>query len=166
MKRFSEFIFEARSSQAATKAHKLGLVGDGHGYWIDKQQKRVAKTLKGQLQFLDGKKKGKGDGDEDQDKQEPSRGKPGKFKGQKPGRKRLGAKPAQAPLAKSKAAAPAGGARGAGQQPAGKPPKEDSRGEVATVVFGKFNPPTTAHQKAFSTAKQTASEGNFYIFPS
>lgn len=168
MKRFSEFILEARVSQAATKAHKLGLTGDGHGYWIDKQQKRVAKTYKGQLEFISGKKKRKGDGEEEQDKQEPSRGKPGKFKGQKPGRKRLGAKPAQAPVAKAKAPAPTGGARQqpAGKQPTGKPPKEDSRGEVATIVFGKFNPPTTAHQKAFSTAKQTATEGNFYIFPS
>ena len=107
MKRFSEFIFEARTSQAAQKAHKLGYVGDGHGYWIDKQKKRVAKTVKGQLEFITGKKKGKGDGEEDQDNQDPSRGKPGKFKGQKPGRKRLGAKPAQAPVAKAKAPAAA-----------------------------------------------------------
>ena len=57
MKRFSEFIVEARTSQAAQKAHKLGLVGDGHGYWVDKQKKRVARTLKGQLQFFDGDRK-------------------------------------------------------------------------------------------------------------
>ena len=167
MKRFSEFIVEARTSQAAQKARKIGLVGDGHGYWIDKQQKRVAKTVKGQLQFIDGKKRGKKGDDEDQEKQEPSRGKPGKFKGQKPGRKRLGAKAAEAPVGKKKAPAPTGAPRAAApQEPTKKAPKEDTRGEVVTVVFGKFNPPTKAHQKVLSTAKQTATGGNFYIFPS
>lgn len=167
MKKFSEFIVEARVSQAAQKAHKLGLVGDGHGYWIDKQQKRVARTFKGKLEFISGKKKGKGDGEGDQDAQDPSRAKQGKFKGQKPGKKRLGAKAPQ-PSGQRKAAAPqpAPSPRGAGQEPAGKPPKEDSRGDVITVVFGKFNPPTKSHKKVFDSAKQTASGGVFYIFPS
>jgi hypothetical protein len=166
MKRFSEFIVEARTTQAALKARKLGLVGDGHGYWVDRQKKRVAKTFKGQLQFLDGKKP-KGKGDDDQEKQEPSREKAGKFKGQKPAPKRLGAKSTETSKAKAKAPVATGAPKAAApQEPKGKPPKEDSRGEVVTVVFGKFNPPTKAHQKAFSTAKQTATGGNFYIFPS
>lgn len=167
MKTFSQFIIEARSSQAAQKAHKIGLVGDGHGYWIDKQQKRVAKTVKGQLQFLDGKKKGKkDDGEEGQEKQEPSRAKQGKFKGQTPGKKRLGKTPESTTT--KKAVAPQAGARSkaAPQKPAGKPPKEDSRGDVVTVVFGKFNPPTKSHKKVLDSAKQTSSEGNLYIFPS
>jgi len=166
MKKFSEFIVEARSSQAAQKAHKLGLVGDGHGYWIDKQQKRVARTFKGQLEFISGKKKGKGGDGEEQDNQEPSRGKPGKFKGQKPGKKRLGAKAPQPSGQKKAAPQPPAGSRGAGQQPAGQAPKKDLRGDVITVVFGKFNPPTKSHKKVFDSAKTTASGGVFYIFPS
>ena len=166
MKKFSEFIVEARVSQAAQKAHKLGLVGDGHGYWIDKQQKRVARTFKGKLEFISGKKKGKGDGEEDQDTQDPSRVKQGKFKKQEPGKKRLGAKAPQPSGQRKAAPQPAPSPRGAGQEPAGKPPKEDSRGDVITVVFGKFNPPTKSHKKVFDSAKQTASGGVFYIFPS
>ena len=163
MKKFIQFITEARTSQAAQQAHKLGYVGDGHGYWIDKQGDRKAQTLKGKLQFLDAKKKSKEE-DGEQKKQKPAEVNPGKFKGQKPGKKRLGAKPQQPTTRKT--AAPAPQPTGAGATPKGKPPKEDSRGEVVTVVFGKFNPPTKAHQKVLSTAKQTASGGNFYIFPS
>lgn len=166
MKKFSEFIVEARVTQAAQKARKLGLVGDGHGYWIDKQQKRVARTFKGKLEFISGKKKGGEDDGEKQDSQDPSRVKQGKFKEQKPGKKRLGAKAPQPSGQKKAAPQPAPSPRGAGQEPVGKPPKEDSRGDVITVVFGKFNPPTKSHKKVFDSAKQTASGGVFYIFPS
>ena len=162
MKKFSQFIAEARTSQAAQQAHKLGYVGDGHGYWVDKQGDRKAQTIKGKLQFLDGKKKGKEEGD-GQKRQKPAEVTPGKFKGQKPGKKRLGAKPQETTSRKAAAPQPTGGA---GAVPKGKPPKEDSRGEVVTVVFGKFNPPTKSHQKVLSAAKQTASGGTFYIFPS
>lgn len=162
MKKFSQFITEARTSQAAQQAHKLGYVGDGHGYWVDKQGDRKAQTLKGKLQFLDAKKKSKEEGD-GQKRQKPAEVTPGKFKGQKPGKKRLGAKPQETTTKKAAAPQPT---KGAGAAPKGKPPKEDSRGDVVTVVFGKFNPPTKAHQKVLSAAKQTASGGNFYIFPS
>jgi hypothetical protein len=166
MKRFSEFILEARSSQAAQKAHKLGLVGDGHGYWIDRQKKRVAQTVKGQLQFISGKKKGKGDEEGGDESTKPSRVSQGKAKKQPPAPKRLGAKP-KPPTSQRKATPqPAPSPRGAGQQPAGKPPKEDSRGDVVTVVFGKFNPPSKSHKRVLDSAKQTSSEGNLYIFPS
>jgi hypothetical protein len=165
MKKFSEFIVEARTSQAAQKAHKLGLVGDGHGYWVDKQQKRVAKTLKGKLEFISNKKKGKDDGEVDQDTQKPSKDKPGKFKSQTPGKKRLGAKPQENVPRKVTTEAPQS-TKKTGAESKGKPPKEDSRGDVVTVVFGKFNPPTKSHKKVFDSAKQTASGGIFYIFPS
>lgn len=162
MKKFTQFITEARTSQAAQQAYKLGYVGDGHGYWVDKQGDRKAQTLKGKLQFLDAKKKSKEE-EGGQKRQKPAEVNPGKLKGQKPGKKRLGAKPQETAARKAAAPKPTGGA---GAAPKGKPPKEDSRGEVVTVVFGKFNPPTKAHQKVLSAAKQTASGGNFYIFPS
>jgi hypothetical protein len=166
MKTFIQFITEARSTQAAQKAHKLGYVGDGHGYWVDKQGQRKAQTVKGQLQFLGDNKKSKEEGD-GQKRQKPAEVTPGKFKGQKPGKKKLGTKPQETGAKKTAAPQSTGKAPASkSAQPKSKPPKEDSRGEVVTVVFGKFNPPSKAHQKILSAAKQTASGGNFYIFPS
>jgi UDP-2,3-diacylglucosamine pyrophosphatase LpxH len=62
MKRFLEFISEARSSQAAKQAHKLGFVGDGHGFWVDRDGTKQAQTVKGKLEFLKSKKKESGSG--------------------------------------------------------------------------------------------------------
>lgn len=167
MKKFTQFILEARVSQASDRAHKLGLTGDGHGYWIDKQQTVVAKTVKGQLQFLSGKKPEKKD-EAETERPEPKRPSPGKFKKQKPARKRLGGKTPQAASGGGKAPAPSKSqqAATAGSGATSQAPKEDSRGDVVTVVFGKFNPPTKAHKKVFEVAKQTSSGGNLYIFPS
>ena len=167
MKKFSQFILEARVSQASDRAHKLGLTGDGHGYWINKQNAVVAKTIKGQLQFVDGKKPPKKE-EESPERQKPAKVSIGKFKKQKPARKRLGAKTSQASSAagtKSKSFSQAQAAA-SGAATTSQAPKEDSRGDVVTVVFGKFNPPTKAHKKVFEIAKQTASGDNLYIFPS
>jgi hypothetical protein len=48
MKSFFQFITEASASQ---QAQRLGLVGDGHGGWYDKQGEFVAKTEGGKLKF-------------------------------------------------------------------------------------------------------------------
>ena len=44
MKNFLEFITEARTSQASAQAKKLGFVGDGHGYWVDKEGQKKAQA--------------------------------------------------------------------------------------------------------------------------
>ena len=44
MKSFLQFISEAET-QASTQAKNMGLSGDGHGDWYDKQSKIVAKTV-------------------------------------------------------------------------------------------------------------------------
>lgn len=49
MKQFNQFILEARTTQASQQAKRLGLVGNGHGDWYDKQGSLKAKTVKGQL---------------------------------------------------------------------------------------------------------------------
>ena len=49
MKQFNQFILEARTTQASQQAKRLGLVGNGHGDWYDKQGTLKAKTVKGQL---------------------------------------------------------------------------------------------------------------------
>lgn len=52
MKQFNQFILEARATQASQQAKRLGLVGNGHGDWYDKQGSLKAKTIKGQLKMF------------------------------------------------------------------------------------------------------------------
>ena len=57
MKSFNNFFTEARVSQASQQAERRCLTGDGHGNWIDKEGKLVAKTEQGRLVFFDKKVK-------------------------------------------------------------------------------------------------------------
>ena len=57
MKSFTNFFTEARVSQASQQAERRGLTGDGHGNWMDKEGKLVAKTEQGRLVFFDKKVK-------------------------------------------------------------------------------------------------------------
>ena len=50
MKSLFQFLSEATST-AGQQASRLGLVGDGHGGWYDKQGEFVAKTEGGKLKF-------------------------------------------------------------------------------------------------------------------
>ena len=59
MKSFFQFLSEAAESQAAIRAKKLGYTGDGHGAWIDRSGKVVARTENGELKFV-GKRTPKG----------------------------------------------------------------------------------------------------------
>jgi hypothetical protein len=43
MKNFTQFFTEARETSASQEAKKLGLSGDGHGGWYDKNGEFVAK---------------------------------------------------------------------------------------------------------------------------
>ena len=58
MKSFLQFISEAET-QASTQAINMGLSGDGHGDWYDKQGKLVAKTVSGRLKFFGNRALGK-----------------------------------------------------------------------------------------------------------
>jgi hypothetical protein len=160
MKRFLEFITEARTSQAAQQAKKLGLSGDGHGFWIDKECAKKAKTIKGKLEFIQQKKK-KSDGEDTSQRQSPATVTSKKLPKAKPAPKRLGAKATQSPSERSRKPQESGTkSSGSQQQPKGP------NGDVVTIAFGKFNPPTKAHKNLLNTLKQSASGGNFYIFPS
>jgi len=55
MKSFLNFLTEAAASQAAMQAKKLGYTGDGHGGWLDRSGKVVARTDKGKLKYIDGR---------------------------------------------------------------------------------------------------------------
>lgn len=51
MKKFLQFITEAKSSEASERAKKMGLKGDGHGGWYNSAGEFIAKTESGELKF-------------------------------------------------------------------------------------------------------------------
>ncbi|NBR72303.1 MAG: cytidyltransferase, partial [Proteobacteria bacterium] len=57
MKKFLQFLSEAKESQASSQARKLGLKSDGHGGWVDSSGEFVAKTEKGKLKFYNQRQK-------------------------------------------------------------------------------------------------------------
>ena len=140
MKSFTQFLSEA--SAASAQALKLNLKSDGHGGWYDSRGEFVAKTEQGKLKFYG--------------------------KNQKPGEKdepRTQKAAVAQPIAKPKAAAPAPAAKRA---KAGEPPEKGApeQTEDLTIVFGRFNPPTTGHEKLLQMAKKTAAGGSLKIYPS
>ena len=155
MKSFIQFIKEAATSPS-TQAARLGLKGDGHGGWY-KDGEFVAKTEGGRLKFYNKNQRPGKDGPQ----------------GEAPK-----AAPQQAaPAAKAEpAAAPAEPQGDFGTFSDGTPrrmpaptnadgsPKED-RGEV-TLTFGRFNVPTTGHEKLFQQAQKAAGKGDLRIYPS
>jgi hypothetical protein len=142
MKSFSRFLTEATQSQAAMQAKKLGYTGDGHGGWLDRSGKVVARTEKGKLKYIDGRQ-AKGP-------EEPSAGRQ--------------QAPAAVPQPKVAAQAPAPQApRGAASAPEDKAAED---GDTLTIVFGRFNPPTVGHEKLLKSAKRISAGGNIKIYPS
>jgi hypothetical protein len=141
MKSFFQFLSEAAESQAANQAKKLGLKGDGHGSWIDRSGKVVARTDKGKLKFIDGRQA-----------KEPE---------QSPGGRQPSAAPTQQPQA-AQALAPQA-PQAAPQQ---EPEDESEETSTLTVVFGRFNPPTVGHEKLLKSAKRISTGGDIKIYPS
>ena len=144
MKSFSKFLTEATQSQAAMQAKKLGYTGDGHGGWLDRSGKLVARTDKGKLKYIDGRQ-AKG--------------------AEKPA---ATAQTGGAPAAPQTAPAGAGAPPAAPQAPSSAPQDQDQKEEGATltVVFGRFNPPTVGHEKLLSSAKRISIGGDIKIYPS
>ena len=141
MKSFFNFLSEAKESQAAMQAKKLGLTGDGHGGWIDRAGKVVARTEKGKLKFTDGRQS-KGE-EEPAAERQPTATAPT-------------SQPTQAAQAPQPQAAP------------GQAPEEEPAEELPplTIVFGRFNPPTVGHDKLLKSAKRISAGGDVKIYPS
>jgi hypothetical protein len=142
MKSFLNFLTEAKESQAAAQAKKLGYKGDGHGSWIDRSGKVVARTEKGKLKFIE-KRTPKGQEEPAADTQKSA---------------------APAPTTKTQAAqAPA-----PQSQAAPEPAPEDQSQETPplTIVFGRFNPPTVGHDKLLKSARRISAGGDVKIYPS
>ena len=143
MKSFLNFLTEAKESQAAMQAKKLGYTGDGHGGWLDRSGKVVARTEKGKLKYIDGRQ-------------------PKGAEETAAGRQPTGAAPtAQQPQA-GQAPAPQP------QAAPGQAPEEQPAEELPplTVVFGRFNPPTVGHEKLLKSAKRISAGGDIKIYPS
>lgn len=141
MKSFFYFLSEAKQSQASMQAKKLGLRGDGHGGWVDRSGKTVARTEDGKLQFIDGREAA---AQETQAKQ-PTAATP---------------IPTQAPQQQ----APVTPAPQVQKAPSDEEQLEE--GGTVTIVFGRFNPPTVGHEKLLKSAKRISAGSDIKIYPS
>ena len=136
MKSFFQFL----ESTAVQQATRMGLTSDGHGGWYDKKGEFVAKTEKGQLKFFN-KRQRVG---QDPPSSEREKG----LSGMQPAGARQ--QPAQEPVAKL---------------PEAPPEVEKTKGTL-TVAFGRFNPPTTGHEKLLNQVAKSSDEDDYIIVPS
>ena len=161
MKSFGQFLKEAVKTAASTEAKMKGLKGDGHGGWYDAKGNFKAKTVNGKLQFVQG-------------------GSPKEAEGP------TSTAPATPDAPQQQAAAPmqaAPTAQPQQQQPETGGSKSPEPGDTqqqtaeimgtptsegAVVVFGRFNPPTTGHEKLLKSANTEASRtgADLRIYPS
>ena len=150
MKSFFQFLSE---STAVQQAARLGLKSDGHGGWYDNKGEFVAKTEKGRLKFYN-KRQRVGRQDPPQTDREKNLSATSYEK-----------EPAQEPAPQQQAPAPEQPA--AQQAPAqeGPPPVEKTKGTL-TIAFGRFNPPTTGHEKLLDTVASSSDDGDYIIIPS
>ena len=143
MKSFFQFL---RESTATQQAARLGLQTDGHGGWYDKNGEFVAKTEKGRLKFYNSRQR-VGEQDPPQTDKE----------------KKL----STTSYEKQTSQEPAPEQPAAQQAPAqeGPPAVEKTKGTL-TVAFGRFNPPTTGHEKLLDTVAASSDDGDYIIIPS
>ena len=143
MKSFVQFLSEATQSQAAMQAKKLGLRGDGHGGWVDRSGKVVARTENGKLKFTqDRKSSGKGEPTAAEPKQQDAMVQPQSQAAQTP--------PPEVPA----------------QQVSPEEQPQQEPLPTLTVVFGRFNPPTVGHEKLLKAADRASAGGDLKIYPS
>jgi len=141
MKSFFQFLSEAAGSTAVQQAERMGLVGDGHGGWYDPKTKEfVAKTEKGQLKFYN-KRQRVGQQDPPQTDKE----------------KNL-SQPTQEPAPQQQ--------EPAAEKPPMVPPEVEKTKGTLTIAFGRFNPPTTGHEKLLDTVASSSDDGDYIIVPS
>jgi hypothetical protein len=167
MKSFSQFFQEAVETSASAEAKKLGLTGDGHGGWYDKNGEFTAKTVGGKLKFYN--------------------------QNQVAGQKDPSIKP-KVSAPPTQVTAPQAVAAGAQQQsvaqqtaqtsatqqqvppeqqmPADQAqqelPQEEPQYNGVVVVFGRFNPPTVGHEKLLQKAAKEAEKKGYQlrVYPS
>ncbi len=139
MKSFFQFFTE---SQAVQQATRMGLKTDGHGGWYDKKGEFVAKTESGQLKFFNKRQR--------VGKQDPP---------QTDKEKKL----SQTTSASAAKVEPTSQA----EKPIEMiPPEVEKTKGTLTIAFGRFNPPTTGHQKLLDTVATSSDDGDYVIVPS
>ena len=156
MKSFLKFISESKAVQQATR---MGLVGDGHGGWY-KDGEFVAKTEKGQLKFYNKRQR--------IGQQDPAQSEKEKNLSQTTSAPTPQAQPAPqaAPAPQAQKPVPQQEPKGEDEaQFEGPPPVEKTKGTL-TVAFGRFNPPTTGHEKLLDTVATSSDDGDYVIVPS
>ena len=151
MKSFFQFLRESTAVQQATR---LGLKTDGHGGWYDNKGEFVAKTEKGTLKFFNKRQR--------VGKQDPP---------QTDKEKNLSATssaPAAAPEEPTQAkAAPEQEPQKDPNTPVVlEPPEVEKTRGTLTIAFGRFNPPTTGHEKLLDTVSKSSDDGDYVIVPS
>ena len=155
MKQFLTFITEARVTKASQQAKRLGLVGDGHGDWYDKQGSLKAKTIGGELKMFQGRQKAADDAEQ--------------------------GVPAERGLAAPRSTIAKDIVQNLGLQPpqtsqSGSPKgpvDSDTQAAMAaaksagplTIAFDKFDDEGIS-SNIFSTVEELAAGSTFYIFPS
>jgi cytidyltransferase-like protein len=157
MKNFSNFLIEARETSASAEAKRLGLTGDGHGGWYDKNGEFVAKTVQGKLKFF-------GRDNTPGQKDSPSQPQPAAVQPQTVAQEPTPVEQGLQQAAAQQQVPPE-------QQPAPEEvpvemPVPEAPGVV--VVFGRFNPPTIGHQKLLDRAAKEADKRGYElrIYPS
>ena len=143
MKTFLRFLSEAPDPhKAKEQARKLNLKSDGHGGWLDSKGEFVAKTEGSKLKFYNQRQRAGQDPPQPKGVNTPvaTQGRP------------AAAQAAPQAQAKSKAE-PEGG-------------ELDKALDTLTVVFGRFNPPTSGHEKLLQQAEKVAAGGDLKIYPS
>lgn len=156
MKNLTQFLTEARETSASSEAKKLGLTGDGHGGWYDKNGEFVAKTVQGKLKFFGS------------DNVPGKKDSPSQPSVQSTLAKQAETQPAtQQPVAQEPQTTVQQEVPPEQQEPAPEErPVPESPGVV--VVFGRFNPPTIGHQKLLDRAAKEADKRGYElrIYPS
>ena len=133
-------FFQVLESTAVQQATRMGLTSDGHGGWYDKKGEFVAKTEKGQLKFFNK-------------------------------RQRVGQDPPSSEREKGLSGVqPAGAQQQPAQEPVAKlpeaPPEVEKTKGTLTVAFGRFNPPTTGHEKLLNQVAKSSDDDDYIIVPS
>ena len=157
MKSFLNFISESKAVQQATR---MGLVGDGHGGWY-KDGEFVAKTEKGQLKFYN-KRQRIGQQDPPQSEKE-NRLSSTATQAPPPGQK---VEPVAAPAPQAQKPVPQQEPKGEDEAQFEGPPEVEKTKGTLTVAFGRFNPPTTGHEKLLDTVSTSSDDGDYVIVPS
>lgn len=185
MKSFIQFITEANTSLAVQQATRMGLTSDGHGGWYDKNGEFVAKTENGKLTFFNANQQ---DGEKDPKQSEkdkklsgtmPADPTPGKQAQETDPRSQGGGKVEAETVSQAAGAAQ----QVAANDPAVATPQQAVQQAAAengqtgpadvpktkgtlTIAFGRFNPPTTGHEKLLNKVASSSDDGDYIIVPS